>query len=177
MNYTFEYDSPVGLLTVASDGESITGLWMKGQKHFAATPERENAATDLPVFASARAWLDTYFSGENPTFMPPLAPRGSAFRQAVWAVLRTIPYGEAITYGAVAKMIAKESGGAKMAARAVGGAVGHNPVSIMIPCHRVVGSDGSLTGYAGGIRAKITLLTLEHADMSKLYVPRTGSAL
>jgi methylated-DNA-[protein]-cysteine S-methyltransferase len=175
MHYTFEYQSPVGLLTIASDGESITGLWIKGQKYFAAPLEAENSSMDLPVFERVQEWLITYFDGKNPAFTPPLAPTGSPFRQAVWKILREIPYGEVITYGDIAKMVAKQK--EKMSAQAVGGAVGHNPISIIIPCHRVVGTDGSLTGYAGGIKTKITLLTLEQADMSKLYAPRKGTAL
>ncbi|MDR3336147.1 MAG: methylated-DNA--[protein]-cysteine S-methyltransferase [Treponema sp.] len=182
MNYTFEYNSPVGLLTIASDGASITGLWIKGQKYFADTLEPENSvaetsAMDLPVFERVKEWLTAYFSGKNPAFTPPLAPKGSPFRQAVWKILCAIPYGEVITYGDVARMIAKQSGKEKMSAQAVGGAVGHNPISIIIPCHRVVGAHGSLTGYAGGIKAKTELLTLEQADMSKLYAPRKGTAL
>ena len=177
MNYTFEYNSPVGSLTIASDGESITGLWIKGQKYFAGTLEAENSSMDLPVFERVKEWLITYFSGKNPAFTPPLAPKGSPFRRAVWKILCGIPYGKVITYGDVAKMIAKQSGKEKMSAQAAGGAVGHNPISIIIPCHRVVGSDGSLTGYAGGIKTKIKLLALEQADMSKLYVPRKGTAL
>jgi methylated-DNA-[protein]-cysteine S-methyltransferase len=182
MNYTFEYNSPVGLLTIASDGESITGLWIQGQKYFAATLEAENSvaetsAMDLPVFERVKEWLSIYFSGKNPSFTPQLAPKGSPFRQSVWKILREIPYGEVITYGDIAKMIEKQSDKEKMSAQAAGGAVGHNPISIIIPCHRVVGSNGSLTGYAGGIKTKIKLLTLEQVDMSKLYAPRKGTAL
>jgi methylated-DNA-[protein]-cysteine S-methyltransferase len=177
MNYTFEYNSPIGLLTIASDGESITGLWIQGQKYYAAALESENSAMDLPVFERAKEWLSTYFTGKNPAFTPPLAPKGSPFRQAVWNILREIPYGKVITYGDIAKMIAKQTGKEKMSAQATGGAVGHNPISIIIPCHRVVGADGSLTGYAGGIKTKAKLLALEQADMSKLYVPRKGTAL
>jgi methylated-DNA-[protein]-cysteine S-methyltransferase len=177
MNYTFEYNSPVGLLTIASDGESITGLWIKGQKYFAAALGSEYSAMDLPVFGRVEEWLTIYFSGKNPTFTPPLAPKGSSFRQAVWKILRDIPYGEVITYGDIARMIAKQSGKEKMSAQAVGGAVGHNPISIIVPCHRVVGAQGSLTGYAGGIKTKAELLTLEQVDMSKLHAPRKGTAL
>jgi methylated-DNA-[protein]-cysteine S-methyltransferase len=177
MNYTFEYDSPVGLLTIASDGKSITGLWIKGQKYFAETLEPEYSAMDLPVFERAKEWLAVYFNGKNPAFTPPLAPQGSPFRQAVWKILRAIPYGKVITYGDIAKMIAEQSGKEKMSAQAAGGAVGHNPISIIIPCHRVVGADGSLTGYAGGITTKTKLLALEQADMSKLYAPHKGTAL
>jgi methylated-DNA-[protein]-cysteine S-methyltransferase len=177
MNYTFEYTSPVGPLTIASDGENITGLWMKGQRYFAATSEPGTSAKGVPVFEQVKVWLSTYFSGKNPTWTPPLSPKGGPFRQAVWKILCEIPYGEVITYGAIAKMIAKQSGQEKMAPQAVGGAVGHNPISIIIPCHRVVGTDGSLTGYGGGINTKIQLLTLEQADMSRLYTPRKGTAL
>jgi methylated-DNA-[protein]-cysteine S-methyltransferase len=163
MEYTFEYDSPIGILTIASDGESVTGLWIRGQKHFAATLEEENSAGNLPIFEMVKEWLAIYFSDKNPAFTLPLAPKGSPFRQAVWKILCTIPYGEVITYGDIAKMIAKNSG---KSAQAVGGAVGHNPISIIIPCHRVVGSDGSLTGYAGGLEIKKKLLALERADIS-----------
>jgi methylated-DNA-[protein]-cysteine S-methyltransferase len=161
MNYTFEYNSPIGLLTIASDGESITGLWIKGQKYFAATLEAENSPMSLPVFERVKEWLTTYFNGKNPAFTPPLAPKGSPFRQAVWKILCEIPYGELITYSDIAKMIAKQSGKEKMSAQAAGGAVGHNPISIILPCHRVVGSDGNLTGYAGGLSKKVKLLELE----------------
>jgi methylated-DNA-[protein]-cysteine S-methyltransferase len=177
MNFTFLYSSPVGALTLASDGERITGLWLAGQKYFAATLDAERAVKNLPVFERAAEWLTAYFSGANPDFTPPLAPRGSDFRQAVWALLREIPYGEVIAYGELAKRTAGRIGAARMSAQAVGGAVGHNPISLMIPCHRVVGADGSLTGYGGGIQNKIKLLTLEGADMGRLYVPRTGTAL
>jgi methylated-DNA-[protein]-cysteine S-methyltransferase len=132
---------------------------------------------DLPVFKRVKEWLSIYFSGKNPAFTPPLAPKGSPFRQAVWKILREIPYGKVITYGDIAKKIAKQSGKEKMSAQAAGGAVGHNPITLIIPCHRVVGADGSLTGYAGGITAKTKLLTLERVDMSKLHTPRKGTAL
>jgi methylated-DNA-[protein]-cysteine S-methyltransferase len=167
-SYIFEYSSPVGLLTISSDGERITGLWIKGQKYFAAALAPQNTvmgARGLPVFESAKEWLDTYFGGKNPAFTPQLAPRGSPFRQAVWEILRGIPYGDAIAYGDIAKTLALQPGKEKMSARAVGGAVSHNPISIMIPCHRVIGADGSLTGYAGGIGIKSKLLVLEQVDM------------
>jgi methylated-DNA-[protein]-cysteine S-methyltransferase len=171
MNYTCEYNSPVGLLTIASDGKSITGLWMEGQKYFAATLEAETSeaetSADLPVFDRVKEWLTGYVSGKNPAVTPPLAPKGSPFRPAVWKILRKIPYGEVISYGDIAKIIAKQPGKENMSARAVGGAVGRNPVSIIIPCHRVIGSDGSLTGYAGGLDKKIRLLELEGVDISK----------
>ena len=156
-----EYASPVGKLTLASDGENLTGLWIAGQKYFAAgIPTNLPVCDDLPVFLQARDWLDRYFSGERP--LPgelPLAPQGSAFRQSVWQLLCEIPYGQTVTYGEIAKRLSCKS------AQAVGGAVGHNPISIIIPCHRVLGSDGSLTGYAGGAQKKIWLLAHEGAQL------------
>lgn len=178
MGYTMEYSSPIGRLTLASDGESITGLWTEGQKYFASTLEAEAAAKEgLPVFEKAREWLDRYFRGEAPEMDLPLAPKGSAFRQSVWEILCGIPTGELMTYGEIAAQMAKKLGKPTMSAQAVGGAVGHNPISILIPCHRVVGANGSLTGYAGGIKAKIRLLELEKADISNLHVPTKGTAL
>ena len=173
MSYIYEYDSPVGLLTVSSDGENLTGLWLKGQKYFAATLDGQPAVKELPVFKEVKNWLAAYFDGQKPTFTPPLAPKGSPFRKSVWDILRAIPYGETMTYRDIAKIIAAQTGKAAMSAQAVGGAVGHNPISIIIPCHRVIGTDGSLTGYAGGIDVKMKLLTLEGADMSGLFVPKT----
>ena len=158
MDYIVKYLSPVGELTIASDGESIVGLWLEGQKYFSATLNGEVTEKELPVFDEARRWLDIYFSGREPQFMLPLAPRGSEFRRAVWDELLRIPYGETATYGDIAKRL-----GGKSSARAVGGAVGHNPISIIIPCHRVVGANGSLTGYAGGVDKKIKLLEIENA--------------
>ncbi len=168
-HFTLTCASPIGPLTLASDGEAIIGLWMKGQKYDAATLKNPLEKA-LPVFDRAQAWLDRYFAGENPEAAFPLAPQGSAFRQAVWRVLRAIPYGEVTTYGAIARQL----GGC---AQAVGGAVGHNPVSIIIPCHRVVGADGSLTGYAGGLEKKIRLLKLEGVAVELLTRPVKGTAL
>lgn len=173
------YKSPVGQLTIASDGENITGLWIEGQKYFGSTLSSEKALEkDMAVLKQAVDWLERYFAGEKP--LPselPLDPQGSEFRQAVWDVLCEISYGEVITYGDIAKRIAAMKGIETMSAQAVGGAVGHNPISIIIPCHRVVGSDGSLTGYAGGIERKKWLLAHEGLDMSKFYVPIKGTAL
>lgn len=174
--YTMTYASPVGLLTIAGDGEGITGLWIENQKYFGDIANCEKRGDDLPVFEKTKKWLDVYFSGKEPGFLLPLQAGGSAFRQAVWEILRTIPYGGVITYGEIANRLEKSSG-KRVSAQAVGGAVGHNPISILIPCHRVVGSDGSLTGYAGGIGKKAWLLTLEGADMSRLFVPGKGTAL
>lgn len=173
MNYTHHYASPLGRITLASDGEALTGLWFDGQKHRSA-PLQENRKEDLlPVFTEADRWLDIYFSGKNPQFTPKLRLQTtSSFRKAVWEILLTIPYGKIITYGEIAASIAKQKGTARMSARAVGGAVGRNPIALIIPCHRVVGANGSLTGYAGGIDRKLKLLALEHTDMTRLSIPK-----
>ena len=171
MDYTHHYYSPLGGITLASDGEAIVGLWFDGQKYYADTLDNEHMEKALPVFKETDRWLDTYFCGKQPDFMPKLSMRGTAFRKAVWNILLTIPYGQTMTYGQIAEIVAKQMGFDRMSAQAVGGAVGHNPVSLIIPCHRVVGSNGSLTGYAGGIDKKIRLLQLEQADMSGLFVP------
>lgn len=177
MSYIYRMDSPVGRLSVASDGERVTGLWLEGQKYF-APGLREEREGDLPVFKQVRKWLNCYFSGREPDFTLPLAPEGSEFRQCVWKILREIPYGQIITYGEIARRMEVLNGGKKrVSAQAVGGAVGHNPISIIIPCHRVVGTGGSLTGYAGGISIKMKLLELEKADMKGLFVPKKGTAL
>ncbi|WP_224981321.1 methylated-DNA--[protein]-cysteine S-methyltransferase [Geomonas agri] len=177
--FVTRYDSPLGRIMLASDGDSLVGLWLEGQKYFAATlAEETEEKADLPVFVAARRWLDGYFRGERPAVTDlPLAPKGGAFRRAVWDILCEIPYGEVVSYGDIAKRIAARTGKASMSAQAVGGAVGHNPISIVIPCHRVVGADGSLTGYAGGIGKKITLLQHEGADLSRLRTPARGTAL
>ena len=129
------------------------------------------------MLSEARRWLDDYFGGQEPDFTPPLHPAGSAFQQEVWELLRRIPCGQTTTYGALAKQLAAERGLSRMSAQAVGGAVGHNVISIIIPCHRVVGTNGSLTGYAGGIDRKAKLLALEQTDMTRFFVPKTGTAL
>ena len=177
MNYTCSIDSPVGMLTIASDGTSIIGLWIEGQKYFADTLEESSAQPDLPVFENTKEWLTCYFSGRKPAITPPLAPKGSSFRQAVWSILCEIPYGQVRTYGDIANQLARQTGKGHMSAQAVGGAVGHNPISLIIPCHRVVGADGSLTGYAGGIHKKERLLQLEGIEMKQFYIPTKGTAL
>ena len=149
MQYITHYHSPLGKITLAADKTGLTGLWFEGQKYFALHLEPEHEEKELPVFADAKRWLDIYFSGKEPDFIPPLHPTGSAFRQAVWKILLQIPYGQTTTYGEIAKKLAKMQNASHMSAQAVGGAVGHNEVSIIIPCHRVVGTNGSLTGYAG----------------------------
>jgi methylated-DNA-[protein]-cysteine S-methyltransferase len=166
--------SPVGQITAASDGQALTGLWIAGQRHFGGTAT--SRSTQLPLFDHVREWLTAYFAGENPSVDAiPLNPRGGLFRQTVWRILLEIPYGQVSTYGAVAKEAAARLGKPRMSAQAVGGAVGHNPISIIIPCHRVVGANGSLTGYGGGIPTKIKLLETEGTDLSGLFTPKTGA--
>lgn len=170
------YLSPLGPMLLRSHGEAISGLWFAGAKYAPPQPAETVEIDALPVFLQARDWLDRYFRGQNPGALPPLHLEGSAFRQGVWAVLQSIPYGHTMTYGEIAQHLEKKLG-RPMSAQAVGGAVGHNPVSILVPCHRVVGADGSLTGYAGGMDKKISLLTLEKTDMQGLYPPKRGTAI
>ena len=176
MIFVSHYDSPLGILYLAADEEALKGVWFEGQKYFANTLPVGHCAQTTPILAEAKRWLDIYFAGKEPDFLPPLHPVGSSFQQSVWKILLTIPYGQIITYGDIARQLAAQQGG-RVSAQAVGGAVGHNKVSIIIPCHRVVGANGSLTGYAGGIDKKIKLLELEHADMSRLFIPKKGTAL
>ncbi len=161
MDFTHRFNSPLGGITLASDGEALTGLWFDGQKYFAASLEKEHEERMLPVFDLADKWLNLYFSGSEPGFLPPLLMRTTEFRKTVWEILLSIPYGKTMTYGEIADRIAAGRGLSRMSAQAVGGAVAHNAISLMIPCHRVVGMDGSLTGYAGGLEKKIWLLELE----------------
>ena len=179
MYYSTTCPSPVGVITLASDGEKLAGLWLEGQKYFGSTIRGEmTERNEIPVFAVAKEWLDRYFAGEKPAASElPLRPMGSAFRQDVWQVLRGIPYGTVTTYGEIAKRIAAKNNRESMSGQAVGGAVGHNPISIIIPCHRVVGTSGSLTGYAGGIGKKIQLLEREGVDTSRFTIPTKGTAL
>lgn len=171
MFYSTEYISPLGTLTIASDGANIIGLWLNGQKHFLEPlPEVPHRKDDLEIFDKTCHWLDRYFAGLKPQICElPLKPIGNKIRSAVWKYLCEIPYGQVTTYGTIAKKIAAEFGKKTMSAQAIGGAVGHNPISIIIPCHRVVGANGSLTGYAGGIDKKIQLLTLEGVDVDSLF--------
>ncbi len=177
MVYTCKYKSPLGEILLAADEIGLTGLWFEGQKYFANTLPDEHISQETEILTEAKKWLDEYFSGEEPKFTPPLHPNGSTFRQAVWQILLEIPYGQTITYGEIARRMAETQNISHMSAQAVGGAVGHNEISIIIPCHRVVGTNGSLTGYAGGIDKKISLLELEHTDMSRFFVPKKGTAL
>ncbi len=176
MQYTTTYQSPLGAMTIAADGEALTGLWFKGQKYYALYLDKEHEEKDLPVFHQAKAWLDIYFSGKNPDFTPPLSFTGSDFQKEVWAILAAIPYGKTRTYGDIAQELAQKRGLPRMSAQAVGGAVGKNEISIIVPCHRVVGANGSLTGYAGGIRKKIELLKLEGAFKEEFFVPKHSTA-
>ena len=162
MLYTSHYASPLGGMTLVSDGTALVGLYFDGQKYAAEGLDATHTQKNLPIFKEVRRWLDVYFSGRNPDFMPVLAPHGTAFQQSVWEILLTIPYGETTTYGAIARRI-EQNTGRRMSAQAVGGAVGRNPISILIPCHRVVGTNGSLTGYAGGIDKKERLLQWDGA--------------
>lgn len=191
--YTTQYDSPIGSIVMAGDGECLTGLWFVGQKYFGSTlpgggkyarnherladgtpqfyggnllevSELIGENTQLPVFQTTKRWLDLYFQGKIPDFMPALRLEGTPFRKAVWEILLSIPYGQTMTYGEIAGKLAEQRALLRMSAQAVGNAVGHNPISIIVPCHRVVGSGGSLTGYAGGVKKKAVLLALEGAD-------------
>lgn len=179
MIYKTHYDSPLGGMLLSADDKGLTGLWFDGQKYFAygleeleACEEQENS-----ILTEAKRWLDIYFSGKEPDFDLPISLSGTDFQKKVWGILCTIPYGKTMTYGQIAAQLAAEQGAAHMSAQAVGGAVGHNSLSIIVPCHRVVGANGSLTGYAGGIDRKIELLTLEGVDMSRFFVPKKGTAL
>ena len=165
--YRTEYASPVGQLTLASDGEAITGLWLPRQKYALSTLDpKAEVCPDLQIFHKAAVWLDAYFAGEPLPPLPPLSPEGTPFRRAVWELLLEIPYGMTATYGELAEKL--RMSGRSASAIAVGGAVGHNPISILIPCHRCIGADGSLTGYAGGLEIKRFLLELEAMEDSTL---------
>lgn len=163
---------------MASDGTALTGLWFDEQKYFAEGIEPDAEEKKLPVFDEAMRWLDIYFGGRRPDFTPPLnLEKGTAFRKEVWQLLLQIPYGETTTYGELAAQLAAHNGLKRMSAQAVGGAVGHNPISIIVPCHRVVGTGGSLTGYAGGLAKKLALLKLEGIDTANFTMPAKGTVL
>ena len=173
MVFTKRYASPLGGLLLAADEQGLIGLWFDGARHFAANLPEAREEKRTPILDEAARWLDDYFSGGRPDFTPPLHLIGSAFRLCVWARLLEIPYGQTTTYGALAKRL----NAGRMSAQAVGGAVGHNPISIIVPCHRVVGANGSLTGYAGGLDRKIRLLEIEQTDMHGLFRPKKGTAI
>ncbi len=176
MQYTNRYSSPLGDILLAADGAALTGLWFERQKYFALCLDREHEEKEVPVLARAKSWLDVYFSGKEPDFDVPLHFTGTAFQRDVWEILRTIPYGQTTTYGEIARQLAQKKRLERMSAQAVGGAVGRNEISIIVPCHRVVGADGNLTGYAGGIDKKAALLRLEGAMKNEFYNPRHGAA-
>ncbi len=177
MIYTQHYDSPLGGILLAADETGLTGLWFDGEKYYADNLAAEHEARDTQALGAAKRWLDVYFAGKEPDFLPPLHPIGSAFRQEVWQLLLEIPYGQTTTYGALARRLAERRGLRHMSAQAVGGAVGHNEISILIPCHRDDGTSGCLTGYAGGIDKRLSLLRLEQVDLSGFFVPTKGTAL
>lgn len=190
MIYLDTYESPVGTLTLASDGPHLCGLWMDGQKYFeeklavrlgvkdaADRLEGEAARQASPALQAGHAWLDTYFAGRDPGPLPPYLLYGTEFQEQVWDQIARIPYGQLVTYGDIARAIGPSRPTGRASARAVGVAVGRNPLSIIVPCHRVVGSDGSMTGYSGGIARKRWLLEHEGVDMSRLYAPKRGTAL
>ena len=177
MVYTTQYASPLGAITLACDDAAIIGLWFNGQRYFGNSLPKQLVEKEQPLLQDTKRWLDIYFSGRAPDFLPPLRYDSTPFRKTVCEIMLTIPYGKTMTYGEIAAAIAKQQGLSKMSAQAVGGAVGHNPISLIIPCHRVVGTNGSLTGYGGGIARKVKLLELERADMSGFFVPKKGTAL
>lgn len=179
MIYQTSYLSPIGKITLASDGEYLIGLWLEGQKYYFGNLKEEIVEKDdLEVFLITKTWLNQYFKKQQPSILNiPLNPKGSQFRKEVWDILCHIPYGQVITYGDIAIKLADKLGKRTMSAQAVGGAVGHNPISIIIPCHRVIGAKGNLTGYAGGIDKKIKLLELEEVNLTEFYIPKKGTAL
>ena len=161
MDYIHHYQSPIGSITMASDGDALIGLWLDGQKYFADTRTPKPQEKDLPIFKLTDQWLDIYFSGKAPDFTPKIKMKTTPFRKMVWEIMLKIPFGQTMTYGQIATQIARQKGLKQMSAQAVGGAVGHNSISLIIPCHRVIGSKGQLTGYAGGLDKKTKLLQLE----------------
>lgn len=164
MQYISYYQSSMGSMLLAADDIGLTGLWFDGQKYFALDPKEEYEEREIPFFEKVKRWLDIYFSGKEPDFTIPLHFTGTDFQNEVWKILCTVPYGKTTTYGSIAKQLAARRGVEHMSAQAVGGAVGHNKISIIVPCHRVIGADGSLTGYAGGLDKKVKLLNLEGAE-------------
>lgn len=170
MRYLSSYQSPLGEIVLFASDEGLSGLWFMGQKYF--TRQKEHIYQEIPLFADVKRWLDVYFSGKEPNVTLPLHFRGSPFQNEVWEILCQIPYGKTTTYGQIAKQIAAKRGLSKMSAQAIGGAVGRNEISILVPCHRVIGANGNLTGYAGGIDKKIALLQLEGIDTTQFSKPK-----
>ena len=170
--YIDTYASPLGIITMGSNGKQLTGLWFEGQKYFDHTSNDQPSHHALPIFDETRTWLDVYFQGKRPTFTPPILLNDTPFRRTVWQLLLTIPYGETTTYKDIAMKWARQHGVKSMSSQAVGGAVGRNPISIIIPCHRVIGTNGSLTGYAGGLDRKRWLLQWEQENTDKFFIPQ-----
>lgn len=177
MHYISTYQSSLGKILLACDDTGLTGLWFEGQKYYANGLMPEYEEKEQPIFKEVKYWLNLYFSGKEPDFVPPIHMTGTPFSIEVWNILLDIPYGTTTTYGEIAKTVARKRQLSGMSAQAVGSAVGHNRISIIIPCHRVVGKNGSLTGYAGGIDKKIQLLMMEGIDTSSFFVPSKGTAL
>ena len=163
MNYYRTITSPLGDILLASDGSALTGLWFADSVTCPENADSGMQETELPVFEQTEEWLRIYFSGQDPHFRPKLSPHGTPFQMRVWSLLEAVPYGTTSTYGELSRILAQQMNRSRMSAQAVGNAVKHNPISLILPCHRIIGSDGSLTGYAGGIERKRTLLALEHA--------------
>lgn len=176
--YTIYDAGGIGPLTLASAQGRLVGCWFENDRHFGyGVSEMMTRADDDPVLCEACAWLDRYFAGKRPDPAKlPLGARGTEFQRRVWAELRRIPYGATTTYGAIAAELARSSGHPE-SSRAVGGAVGRNPLCVIVPCHRVVGASGSLTGFGGGIPRKVKLLEHEGVDVSRLTIPARGTAL
>ncbi len=177
MQYTSKYQSPLGEIMIAADEKGLTGLWFVGQKYFELYLDKENQEKEIPVLKDTKKWLDVYFSGKEPNLKLPLHFTGTDFQNEVWEILCTIPYGKTMTYGEIANILAKRKGLKRMSAQAVGGAVGKNGISIIVPCHRVVGTNGSLTGYAGGINKKIALLKIEKGYEEEFFIPKKSTAM
>ncbi len=179
MEYKCYYDAPIGKIILLSNGKELTGLYFDTSRFIGKLNDIElRVNNELEIFTITRKWLDRYFNGDNPNPKEiQIKLKGTEFSKKVWSILKQIPYGKTVTYGEIANIIAKENGIKKMSAQAVGNAVGHNPVSIIIPCHRVIGANGNLTGYGGGIDKKIELLKIEKTNMDKFYVPKKGTAL
>lgn len=177
MQYISYYPSLLGSILLAADETGIMGLWFEGAKYYAAGLFGAAKEKNTPVLERAKEWLSIYFSGREPDFLSPVHMSGTPFQLAVWEILKKIPYGKTVTYGEIAREVAGQKGILSMSGQAVGGAVGHNKISIIIPCHRVVGANGSLTGYAGGMERKVGLLALEGVDIRRFKIPTKGTAL
>jgi methylated-DNA-[protein]-cysteine S-methyltransferase len=176
MQYTTTYLSPVGEILIVADETGLVGLWFDGEKYYAGNLKEKHEQRETGLLLDTKCWLDVYFSGKEPDFMPPMHVVGTDFQKEVWSILQTIPYGKTMTYGEIAREIAKKRGIKRMSAQAVGNAVGRNPLSLLIPCHRVIGWNGNLTGYAGGIDKKIAFLKLEGAWKEAYFVPKQTTA-